>query len=406
MTDLILPAGNLEKLKTAVAFGADGVYFGGKDYSLRAQAGNFSWEEMQTAVEFLHTNNKKANITVNIIAHNEDIVKLPAYLEKLEELKVDSLIISDLGILQMAKKYAPSIGITVSTQANTCNYEAALFFEDLGVKRIVLARELNLDEINAIRQKVKIELEVFVHGAMCVSYSGRCLLSAFMTGRDANQGACAHPCRYSYYLVEEKRLDQFFQLEEDDRGSYILNSRDLCLLEFLPQLLEIGVDAFKVEGRMKSPLYVASVASVYRQALDTLSIEGKQAFDNLLPLFQQELNSSASRPFTTGFITGKSLDMQDPDNKTLGERTDFCGMVVGYDDKTRSLLVKQRGNFGLGEQIEFFAPNGEQIVLELKELSDLNGNQLDRARHPLQIVAIPFEHSLPEFTILRRRNAD
>jgi putative protease len=268
LPELVLPAGNLEKLKTAILFGADAVYLGGKEFSLRAYADNFTLEEMTDGLAFARHHNKKVYVTVNILAHNRDLQQMPPYLEKLEEMQVDGLIISDPGIIKLAQRYAPSLSLTLSTQASVTNYQTAAFYRDLGVKRIVLARELSLEEIQEIKQKVDIEIEMFIHGAMCVSYSGRCLLSHYMTGRSANYGACAHPCRYRYALVEEKRPGQYYPIEEDQRGSYILNSRDLCLLEYVPRLMDISIDAFKVEGRMKSPLYVASVASVYRQAID------------------------------------------------------------------------------------------------------------------------------------------
>ncbi|MDD2620122.1 MAG: U32 family peptidase, partial [Syntrophomonadaceae bacterium] len=267
--ELVLPAGNLEKLKTAILYGADAVYMGGKEFSLRAYAGNFNEADMAAGVEFAHQFNRKAYITVNTLARSEDIAKLPPYLEKIAGIHVDGLIISDFGVLRTAQKYAPSLPVTISTQANISNYEAAAFCRDLGARRVVLARELSLEEIAEIKARVDIEVEVFVHGAMCVSYSGRCLLSHYMTGRSGNRGACAHPCRYRYALVEERRPGQFYSIEEDERGSYILNSRDLCLLEYIPDLISIGIDACKVEGRMKSPLYVGSAASVYRQAIDT-----------------------------------------------------------------------------------------------------------------------------------------
>lgn len=267
--ELVMPAGDLEKLHTALLFGADAVYAGGKEFSLRAHAGNLTLQEINEGLIFAHALGKKIYVTVNILAHNRDLKGLPPYLESLQELGVDGLIISDPGVLGMARRYAPQIPITISTQANVSNYESASFYKDLGAKRIVLARELTLEEIIEIKKRTGIEVEMFVHGAMCVSYSGRCLLSYYMTGRNANEGACAHPCRYRYQLQEEKRPGEYFPIEEDERGSYILNSRDLCLLQHLPRLIEAGIDAFKLEGRMKSPLYVAVVGQVYRQAIDT-----------------------------------------------------------------------------------------------------------------------------------------
>ncbi|HPT68975.1 MAG TPA: peptidase U32 family protein, partial [Syntrophomonas sp.] len=303
--ELLLPAGDLDKLKTAVLFGADAVYAGGKEYSLRAAAGNLSLPEMSEGLNFVHENGKKMYVTVNILAHNRDLKNLPAYLESLAQMEVDGLIVADPGVMKMARQYAAHIPITVSTQANITNYEAAAVYRDLGAERLVLARELSLPEIIAIKEKVGIEVEMFVHGAMCVSYSGRCLLSHYMTGRSANSGECAHPCRYQYQLVEEKRPHEYYPIEEDERGSYILNSRDLCLLSYLPQLAEAGIDSFKIEGRMKSALYVAVTASVYRQALDAFYQSGQEYSQIQLQNWMEELQSVATRPFTNGFIEGE-----------------------------------------------------------------------------------------------------
>lgn len=401
--ELVLPAGNLEKLKTALSFGADAVYLGGKEFSLRAYAGNFDDQDMAAGVEFAHQHNKKAYITVNTLAHNKDIKKLPAYLEKIAELEADGLIISDLGVLRTAQKYAPSLAVTISTQANISNYEAAAFCRDLGARRVVLARELTLEEVAEVKAKVDIEVEVFVHGAMCVAYSGRCLLSHYMTGRSANQGACAHPCRYNYALLEEKRPGQYFPIEEDERGSYILNSRDLCLLEYIPDLTAAGVDALKVEGRMKSPLYVGSVAGVYRQAIDLYDKEPVPFRHEQLESWMTELAKTAARPFTNGFIMGDSPLLQDINKDRSKEaRAEFCGTVVNYRNDLKMITVQQRGNFGPGDRLEFLLPGGAVIDLKLDVLYDEELVPLDRARHPWQRVCFPFPGPLPEYTILRR----
>ncbi|MEN6327506.1 MAG: U32 family peptidase [Syntrophomonas sp.] len=401
--ELVLPAGNLEKLKTALLFGADAVYLGGKEFSLRAYAGNFDEGDMAAGIEFAHQHNKKAYITINILAHNEDMEKLPAYLEKMDELKVDGLIISDLGVLRTARKYAPSLAVTISTQANISNYETVAFYRDLGARRVVLARELTLEEIAEVKARADIEVEVFVHGAMCVAYSGRCLLSHYMTGRSANQGACAHPCRYSYRLVEEKRPGQYFPIEEDERGSYILNSRDLCLLEYIPDLAAAGVDAFKVEGRMKSPLYVGSVAGVYRQAIDTYDRDQVAYKPEQLKLWMAELSKTASRPFTNGFMQGDTPLLQEINKDSSNEaRAEFCGTVVDYREDLKMITVQQRANFGPGDRLEFLLPGGAVIELKLDVLYDQELEPLDRARHPWQKVCFPFAGPLPECTILRR----
>jgi U32 family peptidase len=400
--ELLLPAGDLEKLKTALLFGADAVYAGGKDFSLRAFAGNLTLEEMAYGITCAHQLGKKIYVTVNILAHNDDIDRLPPYLEQLQQMNADGLIISDPGVMRLANKYAAEIPITVSTQANVSNYESAALYRELGASRIVLARELSLDEIMVIKKRVDIELEMFVHGAMCVSYSGRCLLSHYMTGRSANLGACAHPCRYQYAVVEEKRPGQYYPVEEDERGSYIFNSRDLCLLEYLPQLIEAGIDAFKIEGRMKSPLYVAAVARVYRQALDNY-IKSRCSYQekDILP-WMMELQAIATRPFTSGFLFGESSNIQDIDKHEMLARADFCGIVKEYHSDRRMVEVEQRANFGPGEQLQFMLPGGEILNLNLVELFDEEGNLLDRARHPRQRVYVPVPRFVPAYSILRR----
>lgn len=402
LPELLLPAGNLEKLKTAILFGADAVYLGGKEFSLRASADNFTLEEIAKGLSFARQYNKKIYVTVNILAHNRDLEKLPAYLEKLEELKVHGLIVSDPGIIKMARRYAPSLPLTLSTQASVTNYEAAAFYRDLGVKRIVLARELSLDEIQEIKERVNVEIEIFIHGAMCVSYSGRCLLSHFMTGRSANSGACAHPCRYRYALLEEKRPGQYFPIEEDQRGSYILNSRDLCLLEYVPRLIDMGIESFKVEGRMKSPLYVASVASVYRQAIDRYIAQREEFSSEELDSWIEELTKTATRPFTNGFIEGESPLLQDINREEKQERAEFCGIVHGYHDDKNMIKIEQRSNFGPGDPLQLMVPGGKTLPLDLKELYDEEFNVIDRARHARQIVYTPYPTPLSEYTILRR----
>ncbi|NLX01516.1 MAG: U32 family peptidase [Syntrophomonadaceae bacterium] len=408
LPELVLPAGNLEKLKTAILFGADAVYLGGKEFSLRAYADNFTLEEINDGLTFARRYNKKVYVTVNILAHNRDLQQLPAYLEKLEEIQVDGLIISDPGIIKLSQRYAPSLPLTLSTQASVSNYEAAAFYRDLGVKRIVLARELSLEEIQEIKERVDIEIEMFIHGAMCVSYSGRCLLSHYMTGRSANYGACAHPCRYRYALVEEKRPGQYYPIEEDQRGSYILNSRDLCLLEYIPKLIDIGIESFKVEGRMKNHLYVASVASVYRQAIDRYTARREEFAPDELNRWIEELTKTATRPFTNGFIESAISPgtvpglIQDIDKEEKYERADFCGIVRSYNSAKNILQVEQRANFGPGDPLQLMVPGGEILPLDLQELYDEEFNPIDRARHARQTVYIPYLDPLSEYTILRR----
>ncbi|MEA1961864.1 MAG: U32 family peptidase [Bacillota bacterium] len=400
--ELVLPAGDLEKLRTACDFGADAVYVGGKAFSLRSFAGNFDSNDMKQGLQYAHARDKKVYAAVNVFAHNRDINNLPNYLEELGAMEVDGFIISDPGVFQLAKKYAPQIPVTISTQANVSNYETVAFYEALNARRVVLARELSLDEMIEIKQQTNTNLEVFVHGAMCVSYSGRCLLSHFMTGRSANQGACAHPCRYRYQLSEEKRPGEYFPIEEDDRGSYILNSRDLCLLEYLPDLIEAGVDAFKVEGRMKSPLYVATVARVYRQAIDVY-MENRASYSELqISNWMNELSGIATRPFTNGFVEGESDLIQDINKEELPGNVDFCGVVKGYDADRQLAEVEQRANFGPGEKLEILQAGGAPISLDVKLIMDHEGNSMDRARHPKQRVFLQVPSMVEEGALLRR----
>ncbi len=400
--ELVLPAGNLEKLRVAVLYGADAVYLGGKEFSLRAFAGNFEMEEMSEGIAFLHSQGKKAYVTVNIIAHNRDLEILPPYLGQLQSLGPDALIVSDPGVVRMAQKYAPGLALTLSTQANVCNYETAAFYQDMGISRLVLARELNLEEIKLIKRKTSMQIELFIHGAMCVSYSGRCLLSQYMTNRSANRGECAHPCRYRYALQEEKRPGQFFPIEEDGRGAYILNSRDLCLLEYIPNLIDAGIDAFKVEGRMKSPLYVASAASTYRQAIDVYLSSGKPYLPEEMEGWKRELDLTASRPFTSGFLQGNEQPLQDIDKIESRRRSDFCAVVRGYHSQQSLLEVEQRANFGPCEPLEVLLPGGETFSLDAPVLYDQDLQIIDRARHPRQRVMIPCQRKCPEYSIIRR----
>jgi len=405
--ELVMPAGTLEKLKTAFIFGADAVYIGGRQFSLRSQAGNFTIEEIEQGLQFARLHRGKVYVAVNVLARNDELSTIPPYLEDLCQLGVNGLIISDPGVLRLAMRYAPGVPVTVSTQVSISNYEAAAFYRDQGAKRLVLARELSLPEIEKIKRRVGIEIEVFIHGAMCMAYSGRCLLSHYMTGRSANQGACAHPCRYRYALVEEKRPGQYYPIEQDQHGSYILNSRDLCLLDYIPRLAAMGIDAFKVEGRMKSPLYIASVASVYRQAIDAVAAEPDHKFtERQRENWMRELNCTATRPFTTGFMGGESARLQDIHKETSLDKCEFCGVVRGWHARTSCLEVEQRANFGPGDRLELLIPGGEMIKVELTALFDQEGNRLDRARHARQTVFIPFEGDIPPFSILRRVGLD
>ncbi len=403
--ELVLPAGDLEKLKTACLFGADAVYLGGQEYSLRAYAGNLSIPEIEEGLEFAHTRKIKVYAAINVLARNHDFVQLPGYLQQLAEIGVDGLIISDLGVMKIASRYTPQLPITISTQASVSNYETARFYSELGAKRIVLARELSLEEIMEIKSKAEVEIEIFIHGAMCVSYSGRCLLSHYMAGRSGNRGECAHPCRYSYTLMEEKRAGEYFPIHEDEKGTYILNSRDLCLIEYIPRLMEAGIDAFKVEGRMKSPLYVASAASAYRSAIDQCAIDRCAFTAEEINTWVNELSSTATRPFTNGFIEGESLILQDINKNIQQMRVDFCGIVKDYHHDRGMLEIEQRANFGPGEDMEIMIPGQGVQKLEIYYMYDKEGKEIDRARHPRQRILIPNPEPVPESSILRRAGA-
>lgn len=399
--ELLAPAGNLEKLKTAVHYGADAVYLGGKEYGLRAYAGNFSLPEIEEGIEYAHRRLAKVYVTLNIFAHNEDLRGIEKYLEALARMRADGLIISDPGLLNIARRTVPEMNIHLSTQANTTNWAGARFWQQQGVKRIVLARELTLSEIREIREKVTVELEVFVHGAMCISYSGRCLLSNYLAGRDANKGECAQPCRWNYTLMEEKRPGTYYPLQEDDRGSYIFNSHDLCLLPHLPELIRTGVNSLKIEGRMKSVYYVATVVNAYRKALDEYYADPRGYEMN--PRWYQELTKISHRSYTTGFLFGT------PGTKDHNYGTsnylryyDFVGVVLEYDRQTGWATVEQRNNFQTGEELEYFGPRTDSFTQILSAMKNAEGEFIDTAPHPRQLVYLPVDRTLEPGDLIRR----
>lgn len=394
--ELMAPAGNLEKLKAAINFGADAVYLGGHDFSLRAMSGNFSMPEMEEGLKIAHQAGRKVYVTVNIFAHNRDLHRLPTYLSELNNLGVDGLIISDPGVLLLAQEFSPDLSITISTQANITNYQSAEFYRRQGASRLVLARELSIDEIAEIKRSVPIELEVFVHGAMCLSYSGRCWLSQAMTGRSANLGQCAHPCRYRYVLQEEKRPDQYFPVTEDDRGSYVMNSKDLCMISLIPQLIEAGVDAFKIEGRMKSPYYVANAVKVYREVIDSVMAGQPLPMERWI----RELERVATRPFTTGFAQGNPDDAQDIEKVTSPRKVLFCGVVRDRDDNSGRLLIEQRAPFGIGDHLEYLEPNQPFKEEVVTGLYDAELNRIEVARHPQELVWLDSQYPLTAGTML------
>lgn len=399
--ELLAPAGTLEKLKFAVQYGADAVYIAGKQYGLRAFAGNFSKEEMAEGVAFAHSRGVKVYVTVNIFAHNEDFVEMEAYLQELLQLQVDAILVSDPGILRLAREKVPELPIHISTQANTTNWSAVQFWKELGAERVVLARELSLLEIKEIKEKVDVELETFVHGAMCISYSGRCLLSSYMADRNSNKGECAQACRWNYNLVEEKRPNEFYPIQEDERGSYVFNSQDLCLLPHLPELIEAGICSLKIEGRMKSAYYVATITRAYRNMIDAC-FEGA-AVSGELQFWLDELQKVSHRPYTTGFYFGK------PENGALTLESsqyikpyDFIGVVQSYDAQTGMAVIEQRNHFAVGDKIEFFSLKYGWFQQLITEMYDQNGEAITVAPHAQQLVQMPVQQEVYAMDLLRK----
>ncbi len=400
--ELLAPAGNMEKCKIALLYGADAVYLGGKMFGLRAFAHNFSIEEIAEAATYAHGLGKKVYVTVNIFAHNEDIGKLPVYLLELKQAGVDALLISDLGVWSIARKTVPEMPLHVSTQANTTNWAAVKAWQELGAERVVLARELSLAEIREIGKKTDVELEAFVHGAMCISYSGRCLLSSYLTGRDGNRGACAQVCRWEYSLIEKNRPDENFDLEEDEHGAYVMNSKDLCLIDHLPDLVKAGIGSLKIEGRMKSIHYVATVVSVYRKALDACwnDPENYKVPNN----WGQELEKVSHRPYTKAFAFGKPGSEGQVYTTSSYEQThDFVGLVLAYDVKQQRAYIEQRNNVKSGEILEVLMPDGELFQLALEDMRDEADAVINCAPHAQQKFSIFSEKALLPYSLLRRK---
>ena len=399
--ELLAPAGNMEKLKMALLYGADAVYLGGKAFGLRAFGGNFTNEELQEAVDFAHKLGKKIYVTVNIFPHNSDIAKLPAYLTFLNEIKVDAILVADLGVFTLAKEYAPDVELHISTQANNTNWAAVNAWAELGASRVVLAREMSLEEVKEIREKCSVELEMFVYGAMCISYSGRCLMSNYLTGRDANRGSCAQPCRWNYALVEEKRPGQYFPVLEDERGTYIFNSKDMCLLPYLPDVIASGVDSLKIEGRMKSVHYAASVVKAYREAIDSYFAAPEQF--EVKKEWVEELDKVSHRAYTTGFYYGRPTEKdQIYGTSSYTQTSDFVGLVLDYDEKTGFATVEQRNNMKVGQEIEIFQPHLAGYRQILQEMYNDEGEAIQVAPHPQQIVKIRMDKPVEPYGILRR----
>lgn len=411
--ELLLPAGNLDTLRTAIYYGADAVYIGGEAFSLRAKADNFDEAGLREAVSYAHEHGARVYVTVNIFAHNSDIERVEPYLRLLSDVRPDAIIVSDPGIFSMARELAPELELHVSTQMNNTNYRDYLFWHGLGAKRVVSARELSLSELRTIRERIPedMEIETFVHGAMCISYSGRCLLSAFMTGRDANRGACTHPCRWKYALCEEKREGQYFPIEEDDRGTYILNSRDLCMIEHIPELCEAGIDSFKIEGRMKTELYVATAARCYRRALDDY-YEDPELYRRNLPLYREEIGKCTHREYTTGFFFGyPGAEAQIYDSSTYVRDHVYLGTVaeaaeLGLPKAPEGYFaLVQKNKFSVGDEIELIHRGlRDQTVRVLDILDAETGEHMDSCPHAKQKIYVRLSE-LPERGELLRAEA-
>ena len=401
----LVPASSLEVLKVAVTFGADAVYIGGEAFGLRAKAKNFSMEDMAEGIRFAHEHGVKVYVTANILAHNDDLDGARAYFEELKAIEPDALIISDPGMFTIAREVCPEIDIHVSTQANNVNYMTFLFWQRQGATRVVTGRELSLKEIREIRDHIpdSLEIETFVHGAMCISYSGRCLLSNFFTARDANQGACTHPCRWKYSVVEETRPGEYMPVYENERGTYIFNSKDLCMVDHLPDLVDAGVDSLKIEGRMKTALYVATVARTYRKALDDLE-KGREVYEQNLPWYEQQITGCTYRRFTTGFFYGKpDENSQIYDSNTYEKDYVYLG-IAGQPDAAGVFDLEQRNKFSVGETIEIMKPDGRNIEVTVEHIQDLEGNEQESAPHAKQALKVKLSSAPEAMDILRRKD--
>ena len=387
--ELLIPASSLEVLKTAVMFGADAVYIGGEAFGLRAKAKNFSMEEIREGIAFAHAHDVKVYITANILAHNGDLSGVRAYFEELKEIRPDALIISDPGVFMIAREVCPEIDIHISTQANNTNYGTYQFWHQLGARRVVTARELSMAELKEIREKVPadLEMETFIHGAMCISYSARCLLSNYFTGRDANRGACTHPCRWKYAIVEETRPGEYMPVYENERGTYIFNSKDLCMIEHIPELIDSGIDSFKIEGRMKTALYVATVARTYRKAIDDY-LESPELYREHMDWYLDQISNCTYRQFTTGFFFGKPDESaQIYDNNTYVKEYTYLG-IIGECTADGLYRIEQRNKFSVGEQIEIMKPDGRNIPVVVRRIVDEEGQEMQSAPHPKQVLYI------------------
>lgn len=400
--ELLVPASSLEVLKTAVRYGADAVYIGGEVFGLRAKAKNFTIEEMKEGVEFAHQHGVRVFVTANILAHNADIEPVKAYFNDLKTVKPDALIIADPAIFTIAREMLPDMELHISTQANNTNYGTYNFWHKLGAKRVVSARELSIKEIKEIRENIPddLEIETFVHGAMCISYSGRCLLSSFMAGRDANKGACTHPCRWKYAVMEESRPGQYMPVEENERGTYIFNSKDLCMIEHIPELIDAGIDSFKIEGRMKTALYVATVARTYRMAIDDY-LEDPAKYEANISKYKTLISQCTYRQYTTGFFFGKpDENTQIYDNNVYERDYVYLGMV-GENIAPNVYVIEQKNKFSVGDVIEVMKPDGRDIETRVLSICDEEGNAMESCPHPKQMIQIDLGMELEAGDILR-----
>ena len=404
--ELLVPASSLEVLKTAVRYGADAVYIGGEVFGLRAKAKNFSLEEMKEGVEFAHRYNVKVYVTANILAHNSDIEPVKAYFNDLKKVKPDALIIADPAIFTIAKEMLPDMELHISTQANNTNYGTYNFWHSLGAKRAVSARELSISEIKDIRNHIPddLEIETFVHGAMCISYSGRCLLSSFMAGRDANKGACTHPCRWKYAVVEESRPGQYMPVEENERGTYIFNSKDLCMIDHIPELVDAGIDSFKIEGRMKTALYVATVARTYRMAIDDY-FENPKKYEENIPKYKTLISQCTYRQYTTGFFFGKPDETTQIYDCNVYERDYVYLGISGEPLEDGSFVIEQKNKFCVGDKIEIMKADGRDIEANVISITDQDGVAMESCPHPKQIITIKLDQ-VPEAGDILRMKAE
>lgn len=401
--ELLAPAGDMEKLRMAIRYGADAVYLAGERFGLRAGAGNFTGEELNEAMEYAHQRNKKVYVTMNTLPHNHEFTGMEDYVRFLSRLEADAVIVSDPGVFSLIREVSPDMPVHISTQANITNYRSAQFWQQQGAARIIAARELSLQELALIHQKLpSLEIEAFVHGAMCISYSGRCLLSNFMCGRDANRGDCAHPCRWKYHLVEESRPGEYFPVVEDDTGTFIFNSKDLCMIEHIPELVQAGITSFKIEGRMKSAFYVATIVRAYRMALDSyLKAPDTYTFRRE---WLDETTKVSHRSFTTGFFLNKpGAESQNYGTSSYIRTSEFVGVVTGFDESTGTLFIEQRNRILKGDVIEIMQPNGRDISLTVDEMWDMDDNLITSAPHPQMKLKMKIAEPVEPDSMLRKR---